>query len=140
MITTIRKNSRTLLILAVSVFIFSIPTFVFGWRPGDPIVPCAGSTVGLNDHDCTYGDFIRLGSNIISYLTLLSIPLAAIAFAWAGVRFLTARGDEAKVKKAKDLFGKVLLGFVFVLTAWLIVYTLTHLFLSPEYQSAVPLR
>ena len=51
----------------------------------------------------------------------MSAPVAAVAFAWAGVLYLTAAGDEGKIGKAHAIFTDVLIGLGIVLSAWLIV-------------------
>lgn len=75
--------------------------------------------------DCDFVDLLNLAKKLIDFLIILSIPLAAIAFAYAGVLFLTAAGSSSQAAKAKAIFTKVLWGFFFVLTAWLIVRTIT---------------
>lgn len=80
--------------------------------------------------DCDFGDLMNLGKRIIDFLILLSIPLATIAFAYAGYLFLTSAGNPGQVSDAKKIFGKVLWGFFFVLTAWLIVRTITSAVLT----------
>lgn len=83
-------------------------------------IPCDGVDVV-----CDFEKLVQLGRNIMNFLILLSIPIATIAFAWAGILMLTARGNESQVSKAKEIFTKVLIGFLFVLTAWLIVQLIT---------------
>ena len=80
--------------------------------------------------ECGWNDLVQLASNIITFLLLLSIPVATIAFAWAGILMLTASGSEGQVEKAKEIFWKVLKGFIFALTAWLIVWTITNTLLK----------
>ncbi|MSR73301.1 hypothetical protein EXS61_01705 [Candidatus Parcubacteria bacterium] len=89
------------------------------------LVPC-GNKPG-DTEQCDFNDLLALGMNLIKYLVLLSIPLAAISFAWAGFLYLSSGGSEEQAKKAKKIFWQVLTGFLFVITAWLIVYTLTSL-------------
>ncbi len=94
------------------------------------LVPCGNKTG--DSEACDFNDLLALGTNLIKYLVLLSIPLAAISFAWAGFLYLSSGGNEDKATKAKEIFWKVLKGFLFVITAWLIVYTLTSL-LNPDF-------
>lgn len=102
---------------------------------GFGLIPC-GNIVDENGavgtDQCKFEDFIELGRNLIRYLVLLSIPLAAIAFAYAGFLYITSGGDSKAKGQARGIFMKVLIGFVFVLTAWLIVYTLTS-FLTEDF-------
>lgn len=84
------------------------------WTPGQPIIPCGGD-------DCDFNKLVLLGGNLVDFAFYISIPLAAIAFVYAGYLFVTAVGDPGKVKKAGEIFQKVALGFIIVLSAWLVV-------------------
>jgi hypothetical protein len=88
------------------------------------VIPCDGP-------ECTFQHFVRLVQNVLTFLILLSIPIATLAFAWAGILMLTAAGNSGQVDKAKGIFWNVLKGFLFVLTAWLIVKMITSALLSP---------
>ena len=82
--------------------------------------------------NCNFDDFLKLARNIINFLILFSIPAATVAFAWAGFLFLTAQGSESQISKAKGLFWKVLIGFLFVLGGWVIVRTITSVLLKDK--------
>jgi hypothetical protein len=43
---------------------------------------------------------------------------------------LTASGEMGKIEEAKAIFGKVVIGFLFMLAAWLIVYAIEAAFLD----------
>jgi len=89
-------------------------------------IPCDGP-------DCTFNSFVQLVQNVLTFLVLLSLPIATIAFAWAGILMLTAAGNSGQVDHAKSIFGNVLKGLLFVLTAWLIVKFITTAILDPRY-------
>lgn len=110
-------------IILVSTILL-LPTVIFAAG----IVPCDGTAAS----PCTYYKLIELGKNLINFFTLISIPLAAIAFAYAGFLFITGAGNESKIKEAKSIGTKVLIGFLFILSAWLIVYLITSNLLSSE--------
>lgn len=82
--------------------------------------------------NCDFDDFLKLARNIINFMILFSIPAATVAFAWAGFLFLTAQGSESQISKAKGLFWKVLIGFLFVLGGWVIVRTITSVLLKDK--------
>ncbi|MBI2045908.1 MAG: hypothetical protein HYT28_00575 [Parcubacteria group bacterium] len=82
------------------------------------LVPCGGS----GEKACELGDFFVLINNIINFLLFsIATPLAALSFAVAGWMYLTAGGDTGKIKSAHDIFKNVAIGFIIVLSAWLIV-------------------
>ncbi len=82
--------------------------------------------------DCTFSDLITLAQNVITALILISTFLAVIAFIFSGFLLLTSGGNELKKTQAKEIFRKVLIGYLWILGAWLLVYTITSL-LEPGY-------
>lgn len=88
-------------------------------------IPCQGT----REDPCEFSDLMELFRNVIDFLILLSIPFATIAFAWAGYIILTSHSASG-LSQAKDIFWKVLKGFIFVLCAWLIVRFITSALLK----------
>jgi len=74
---------------------------------------------------CGFGSLILLTQNLITDLIILSTLLATAAFAFAGFKLLTSGGDEGSMKQAKEIFKKVVIGYLWILVAWLLVYTIT---------------
>ncbi len=86
--------------------------------------PCEkGATLhsGTAEKECTFEDLVILVKRIIDYIFFFSIPLTAISFSYAGYLYLTAGGNSSKISQANGIFSKVLMGFVVMLSAWLIV-------------------
>jgi len=80
---------------------------------------------GNSPEDCTFEAFICLLRRIMNFLLfVLAVPIAAISFAWAGWLYLSAAGNESKVKQAHEIFGTVALGLCLALAAWLIVHAI----------------
>lgn len=92
------------------------------------LVPCDGVEV-----PCDFNALMTLFNRVISFIFYVSIPLAAISFSYAGYLYLSAAGDTNKIEKAHEIFKTVLIGFIFIISAWLIVYTITHTLLSDEF-------
>lgn len=90
------------------------------WRPGCDIVPECDFSGGQGPY-CQACDLIKLVNNLIAFGIYLSVMVATVMFAYAGFLYVTASASPENVKKAKDLFTKVFMGFVFILIAWLIV-------------------
>jgi len=78
------------------------------------LVPCDGP-------DCNIGSFVSAISNGIDWVIKIAGSIAALAFAWAGVKYLTAGGDPSKIKQSHQIFWSVIVGFVIIMAAWLIV-------------------
>lgn len=108
------------------LFLFIIPIFLFGLltqsvsAQGFDLIVCDGP-------DCTFEDLITLAQRVIRALILVSTFLAVIAFIYAGFLLLTSGGNEPKKNLAKEVFRKVLIGYLWILAAWLLVYTITSL-------------
>lgn len=104
----------------------TLPVFVFA-QEGESggIIPC-----GQNGPDCDFNDLLELGQNILRLLVVLSIPAAVIAFSYAGFLFLTAGGNSGQISRAKGVFWNVLIGFIVILSAWLIVFTISSVLFS----------
>lgn len=83
----------------------------------DGIVPCQGLDCDL----CSVG---KLAQNIINFLLAISIPIAAVMFAYAGVLYVTSSGNPSKVAKAHKVFKNVGIGFALAISGWLVVQTI----------------
>ena len=120
-----RKIQHVLFTVFVAV-IFITPLLVFGAEHGG-LVPCKGI-------DCNFNHLIILAKNIIKFLIIVAAPLAAIMFVYAGWLYMTAQGDSGKVSQAHDIFRTVFFGFIFILGAWLAVYTISKAILGHALQ------
>lgn len=92
------------------------------------LVPCDGVDV-----PCDFNALMTLFNRVINFIFYISIPLAAISFSYAGYLYLSAAGNTGQIEKAHKIFTTVLIGFIFIISAWLIVYTITHTLLSDEF-------
>ena len=73
---------------------------------------------------CGWPELMDLVNRGIKYIILLSVPIAAIAFAYAGFLIMSAGGNAGQVKRAREIFQDVLVGLFFILAAWAIVNTI----------------
>jgi len=83
------------------------------------IVPCDGVV-----KKCDYGQVINLVRRAMNFVFIMIIPIAAIAFSYAGFLLLFQGSKPESRTKARDIFIKVFIGIVVVLAAWLIVKTI----------------
>lgn len=120
------KKNRQLALAIFSSIIFFLSAFYFA-NAQSLGIPC-GNNIG---NMCEFKHLIILAQNIMNFMILITLPLAAIGFAWAGWLYLSAGGNSGKITQAHEIFKKVFWGFVFVLSAWLIVYTITNALLNP---------
>jgi len=120
---------RYILLVAISIS----PQLLFAAAQSGPIDP--GGLLPNCGANCDFNHLMELANNIMRFIIMIAIPLAAIAFSWAGFLYITAAGNESQIHHAHDIFIKVATGFFFILAAWLIVYLITSTLLSPEYRT-----
>lgn len=100
-----------------------LPLSLFAQEQGLVSNEC-GEVVNGKLVECNFTDFMILINTIIDFaLFKISIPLAAIMFAYAGFSMITAQGSEGKTK-AKNIFSSVVIGLIVAAAAWIIVKTL----------------
>lgn len=121
--------------MVISFFAVMTPALVLA-QPAQPnftplgtpsgLVPCGTETssTGVVLHPCGWSDFLTLITNITNYLIILGAAVSALAFGWAGFLMMTAGGEMSKIEQGKAIFGKVLVGFLIMLSAWLIVHAI----------------
>lgn len=97
------------------------------FTPGNLIV-CNGTTV-----PCTFDKLVLLANTLISDLVIISTLLATAVFIFAGFKLLTSGGNPSAMSDAKKMFMKVLIGYLWILAAWLVVYTITNTLLKGNY-------
>ena len=120
-------------ILPILIILFILITPVFSFAQG-PFVPDCGT-----QGNCGYQDLLKMVNNIIKWIIMISVPVAAGVFAWAGFIYMTT-GIADQKSYAKGMLWKVFWGFVAILSAWIIVNTITNTLLSPDFKSAVPVE
>ena len=83
--------------------------------------------------ECGFSHLVILTQNLITDLVIISTFLATAAFVYAGFILLTSGGSEGKKDEAKKIFTKVMIGYLWILGAWLVVYTITSVLLKTGY-------
>ena len=119
---TFKTRPYLFLLLAIAVF---TPVF---FLQADGLVPCGGA----REPGCDFSQLVLLIKNITNFIILISAPVSAIMFSYAGYLYLTAAGDTGKISKAHSVFWTVLVGFSIILGAWLIVKALSVL-VTPDF-------
>ncbi len=126
---------RRFIISIAFFFIILAPSVIFaqssGFAPfgGGGLIPC-GTDVRQVDGTtkfsgmCTFDDLIRGVNGLIQFMFYLAVPLATVAFAYAGVLYLTASGDTGKISQAHKIFRLVVIGLIIMFSAWIIVHTI----------------
>lgn len=73
---------------------------------------------------CSACHFVELGNNLVSWLIGVITVLFAVLMAVAGFGLVTSGGNPSALQAAKDKFTNGLIGFLIVLSAWLLIDTL----------------
>jgi len=86
-----------------------------------------GHTVDANglQEECDFNALVRMAQRIINFLLYMSVAIAAAAFAMAGFKYVTARGNVGQIESAHKIFTNVLVGLLIALAAWLVINTVT---------------
>lgn len=123
-----RKLILKIQILPALVFSLATPLVAgaVGW---EPLVVCGDSVATM----CKWDDLIIFARNFINDLVILALPVAAIAFAWAGFMILTSGGDEGKMKTGRGVLIKVAIGFAWIVGAYVIVQFIIKTFVDARY-------
>lgn len=90
------------------------------------------------DIGCTWQDVVRLFQAVILFGIYLASVVVIIVLIKTGFTMMTT-GSSDELSKAKKSLTKVLLGYFFMLVAWLLVkYILKQFGVSEDYQILAP--
>jgi|GEM_PF-2918533 len=89
---------------------------------------------------CNYHDLVQQISRWIRFIILLTGPIAAMSFAYAGWLFIRSQGNADKRGLAKKIFLNTFIGIVIILLAWISVATFFRLIGLDESYSLLNLR
>ena len=112
-------NRKKILATVLSLMIF-LPLLVSA-ASTNPLIPaeCTGS----DPSKCDFNSLIQLINNAINWFIGISVAIAAITFTIAGANILLHPDNAEKIKEAKSMFSKTVIGMLIVLGAWLIIHT-----------------
>lgn len=123
--TTMRTVAHTLAILVVGSPLFALAA---GTAPTTLVPACEGSS-------CTWSHLMQLGQNVVSFFLYgLALPLAAIAFAYAGFQLIVNGGSDKARQNAKDAFLYAGIGLVVAFGAWVIVQFIMVVLFKEEFR------
>lgn len=117
------KKLITGLISAVLLFIFIFPVASYAL---DPLVTC-GNSVTVNGvttipNPCNFNSAIGMINNIINWIISIAGVIFTISFIYGGFLWILSGENPGKKGDAKKVLWNTLLGFVIILTAWIIVH------------------
>ena len=111
-------NKITKIFISITVFLILVAPVVSLGQEDSRLVTCT--------EDCDWNDLMNLVNTVINFILYkMAIPIAAIMFAYAGFKMVTAGGEAAHARtEAKEIFTNTVIGLVLAVAAWLIIKTL----------------
>jgi hypothetical protein len=103
-----------------------------------PTVLAAETTTGIaqlaqcSGPDCSACNVVYMANGLIKWLIGILCVLFAVLLAIAGVKLVVSRGNTSALDAAKDSFVNAIIGFLIVLSAWLIVDTIMRSLVGNE--------
>ncbi len=98
------------------------------------IVPCGNEPDAVTAaKSCNFDKLILLAQRVMDFMIFISIPIATIIFTYVGVLILTSQGNTGTITKAKGIAWNVLIGFIVILSAWLLVRTILVILLDESF-------
>jgi hypothetical protein len=109
---------KNFFVFSLLLLIISVPVLATA-----EIIPSNCGDVANGQPECGYNDLLKLINNVIDWIMMVAVPVAAGIFAWVGFKYMTTGVSDQK-SEAKKMLWKVFIGLVFILGAWLIVDTI----------------
>lgn len=81
------------------------------------LVPCGGPL----EPGCQLCYFVTLMGNVFDWLVMILTVVVTIIFVSAGLKLVTSAGNASEKEAAKKMITNAFIGFVIVLSAWLLV-------------------
>lgn len=128
----ISNGTKKIIIFSlVSIFLLSFAFIPLLSSAQAGLVPCGTESYPKGHakefqiiNPCDFNHIFDLINKVVNFLLVaIALPLAAIMFAYAGFLFMFSGMQPEARSKAKRIFGKVALGFILAVAAWVIVHT-----------------
>lgn len=110
------------------------PSVIEGTSTGLGLIPCGRRDgQGEDSQPCTACHAVLAGKKLIDYLTSIMVVVAIAVIVGMGVLYIMSGVNVALKKTAKAGLTAVLVGLIFMLSAWLIVNTILRFLATPEF-------
>lgn len=100
-----------------------------GWQP---LTNICNQTEDFSD-PCNFKSLTTLISNGMTDLIILSTLLVVVALVISGFKLVLSNGNPGALTEVKEMFTKIVIGYAIILTAWLVVYTITSVLLKTQF-------
>ena len=119
------KYFFALIIVASALFSFFGTPTVFAQTGIAQLSGCTGV-------DCSACNVVNLANGAIKWLIGILFVIFALLLAIAGVKLVTSGGNHSALDEAKSSFTNAIVGFLIILSAWLIVDTIMRALVGTE--------
>lgn len=123
-------------IFFLTLLLLFTTTFTMKANAAGLMVECTGKPLLLNPDgspqsgspkECTFYDLVAEARFLMDYITFtLALPIAIVILTYGGIKILLAQEDAGKRTEVKKMMWQVMWGFLVILVAWLIVWTITN--------------
>ena len=119
------KKKFTSAVTLILLLMFILPVMTHA-----ELVPCGNSIFDEStktyvvDTPCDFNYFILMINGIINWIIGIAGVIFTISAIYGGFLYMTSGENPGNKEKAKKILWGTLSGFVIILTAWLIVYTI----------------
>lgn len=91
------------------------------------LVGAQGLVPDCNGPDCNFCHVVQLGNNVIRWLFMIVFVILSVVIFIAGVKLITANGNQGALSDAKKSITNALIGILIMFSAFLIIDTLMKL-------------
>jgi hypothetical protein len=112
-------------------FVFIMPVLSQAAEPTS-IVNCDGV-----DTKCTVNSLIGMINGIINWIISIAGVIFTISCIYGGFLYMTSGENPGNKAKAKSILYSTLIGFIIILVAWLIVYTILINLIDPGQKGSI---
>ena len=127
------NNFKKIIISGALVCSFIFPLIGFAQTPpkgpgtsaDQPLITCGGlNKDGSAQEACTIGDLNQLVQSVLNLVFIFAGLIAAAMFMYAGFLMVTSTGNASQIQKAKEVFKRVIIGFLIIFLAYVTVKNL----------------
>ena len=100
---------------------------------GENSLPGLQNMIICEGPDCNFASLMQLVEVLIHNIVVISTYIAVAVIIYAGFLLITSGGNPGKKEKAKNALTMIIIGYVCILVAWVLVYTITSVLLDDDY-------
>ena len=128
---TNRGRLTSFLIIFITLFLVLLFLLPAGAYAADPSTPLWKSISCQEDPtDCEYCHVVQAANYISMFLIYLASIIAVLMFVYAGSILIISGGNSAKRDRAKEIFQRVIIGFIIAIAAFFIIDMILKAFIG----------